>query len=222
MINWSKLWNVRHEPVSVLVSIAVLLVAATTIFLTINQVIIRGAPIVCGSQYFPEEKEDCEEIQDRVSLPIGTIVAFFGLDTDIPEGWIVCAGQPIPDNSLLSIDANAKKPGKQLPDLKGRFVRGSNESLDGSQLLTGGDDTISFNHSHLWSEFHALEWYSYNAAGSRFRVDDWVDGIDNEGNGNYPLLTRESANAKLYTRAFKQTTDNRPAYVELRYIIKIF
>ena len=227
MINWSKLWNLRHEPVSVLVSIAVLLLAATTIYLTVNQVIFRGAPIVCGSQYFPEEKEDCEGIPDRraqksANLPIGTIVAFFGLDAAIPEGWLVCDGQNIPENSPLSIDANAKEGGKQLPDLRGKFVRGTEASLNGIQLLTGGEDSITFNHSHVWGEFHARKWYSYNTAGNRFRVDDWENGIDNEGEGNYPLIIRGARDTKLYTKASTPTRENRPAYIELRYIIRVF
>ena len=173
MINWSKLWNIRHEPVVVLVSIAVLLLAATIIYLTVNQVIFRGAPIVCGSQYFPEEKEDCEGVQGgraqrSDNLPIGTIVAFFGLDADIPKGWIVCDGQTIPENSHLSIDANAEEGGKQVPDLRGKFVRGTETPLDGIQLLTGGEDNITINHSHVWGEFHAKKWYSYDTAGNRF------------------------------------------------------
>lgn len=227
MINWSKLWNLRHEPVSVLVSIAVLLLAVTTIYLTVNQVIFRGAPIVCGSQYFPEGKEDCEGFpgstgQGAVNPPIGTIVAFFGLDADIPVGWLVCDGQTIPENSLLSIDANAEEGGKQLPDLRGKFIRGTEVQLNGSHLLTGGNDRITFNHSHVWSEFHAKRWFSFDTVGERFRVDDWHNGIDNEGVGNYPLLTKEAKDAKLYTEASSQSGENRPAYTELRYIIRVF
>ena len=227
VINWTKLWNLRHEPVSVLVSIAVLLLAVTTIYLTVNQVIFRNAPIICGSQYFPAQKEDCKDIQESRAdetqdIPIGTIVAFFGRDSDIPDGWILCDGRDNPANSLVSIDANAEKGGIQLPDLRGKFVRGTETSLDGVQLLTGGEDGISFNHSHIWTEFQSRRWYSYNAEGNRFRVDDWDNGIGNKGDGNYPLLTKGARNAKLYTRASDQTIDNRPAYAELQYIVRIF
>ena len=227
MINWTKLWNLRHEPVSVLVSIAVLLLAVTTIYLTVNQVIFRNAPIICGSQYFPAQKEDCEGIPESgaagtQNIPIGTIVAFFGRDSDIPDGWVLCDGRDNPANSLVSIDANAEKGGIQLPDLRGKFVRGTETSLDGVQLSTGGEDGISFNHSHIWTEFQSRRWYSYNAEGNRFRVDDWDNGIGNKGDGNYPLLTKGARNANLYTRASNQTMDNRPAYAELQYIVRIF
>ena len=227
MLNWTKLWDLRNEPVSVIVTFAVLLLATTIISLTVNQVIFRKAPLICGSQYFPENKEDCEGIQERrVSevhdFPVGTIVAFFGLDSDIPAGWILCDGRDNPSDSLVTVDANAEKGGIQLPDLRGKFVRGTETPLDGVRLSTGGEDTITFNHSHIWTEFQTRKWYSYNGAGNRFRVDDWDNGIDNEGEGNYPLLTKRATNAKLYTQHSNKTWDNRPAYADLRYIIKVF
>ena len=127
---------------------------------------------------FRKKRRIAEGVQDgraqrSDNLPIGTIVAFFGLDADIPKGWIVCDGQTIPEDSHLSIDANAEEGGKQVPDLRGKFVRGTETPLDGIQLLTGGEDNITINHSHVWGEFHANKWYSYDTAGNRFRVDDW-------------------------------------------------
>ena len=226
MVNWSKLWDLRNEPVSVIIAVAILVITATTIALSVNQIVFRKAPLICGSQYFPEKKTDCEGIQVSRSkdddYPVGTIVAFFGRDSDLPKGWTLCDGRDNPQASLITVDADAEKGGIQLPDLRGRFVRGTEAPLDGVHLSTGGEDGISFNHSHVWSTFQARKWYSYDGAGNRFRVDDWDNGIGNQNKGNYPLVTSNARNTDLHTDLRDKTWDNRPAYAELRYIIRIF
>ena len=48
-------------------------------------------------------------------LPIGTIVAFFGRDDEIPAGWALCDGRNNPEDSLIQVDADAQQGGIQLP-----------------------------------------------------------------------------------------------------------
>ena len=53
-------------------------------------------------------------------LPIGSIVAFWGLEADLPEGWEACDGQ-----AVQTRDAVLRGP---KPNLRERFLRGTSTS----------------------------------------------------------------------------------------------
>ena len=154
--------------------------------------------------------------------PIGTIVAFFGRDDEIPAGWALCDGRSNPQGSLIKVDANAQEGGIQLPDLRGKFIRGTETELNEDHLSTGGQDRTVLGHSHLWSKFENKKWYSYTSNANKVRVDDWENGIGNRDEGNFPLLTKGARNMELFTTQSRQAFDNRPEYTELQYIIRIF
>ncbi len=65
---------------------------------------------------------------DYASVPVGTIVAFWG--TSAPDGWLLCDGRAIPDGSKLKTD-----PFNMLstPDLRGMFLRGINTTSNGTR-----------------------------------------------------------------------------------------
>ncbi|MCL1832884.1 MAG: phage tail protein [Leptospirales bacterium] len=75
------------------------------------------------------------EINDNFALmpPVGTIVAFAGLASKVPEGWLPCDGRVLNKNTYKPLfDVIEFSWGKQsndafhLPDLRGRFLRGVN------------------------------------------------------------------------------------------------
>lgn len=52
-------------------------------------------------------------------------------------------------------------------------------------------------------------------------VDNWNNGIDDDGKGVYPLLVEEGTN--LYTERLGNVEEsNLPSHVELRWIIRVF
>ena len=62
-------------------------------------------------------------------VPVGTVVAFMGDETKVPDGWLVCDGSSIATNAkyvqLRSILGSTWGINK-LPDLRGVFLRGVN------------------------------------------------------------------------------------------------
>ena len=133
--------------------------------------------------------------------PVGTILAFHGRDDEIPPGWILCNGQILPD-------------GRQIPDLRGRFIRGASEEI---QPTAGAHEGGEPGHLHQWARVGPNErrWYSYDASGQEVRVDDWDNGVHNDGSGTYPLLVDES------TQLFTSHESNVPPYTDLRFIYRI-
>ena len=150
-----------------------------------------------------------------VGPPVGTIVAFYGPDDAIPDGWELCAGQPLPEMHSLppGFDADSETPGQQLPDLTGRFLRGATGSL----LEEGGSET----HAHKWVRRGANQqlgtWYSYlDDMGAReVSVGSWNNGISNDGSGTYPFITDPG------NTLFTSGANHLPPYTDLRFIIRI-
>ena len=155
------------------------------------------------------------------NVPIGTIVPYFGRDEDIPSGWVLCDGRENPIGSQITIDANSDRGGIQLPDLTARFIRGANAPLNPSYVQVGGSDTTNTQHSHRWVHRSGNTWRSYDSDGNLRRVDNWGDGIHNDGSGTFPF--NMASGTSVYTElAGEGMVSNLPSYVELRFIIKIF
>lgn len=175
--------------------------------------------------------DELSELQARVAdheahlPPIGAILAFFGRDADLPDGWVVCDGRNKPDDSPITIDANPTVAGIQLPDLRHRFVRGSYDEIDGTQLRGGGVDTVTMTHSHMWSTYRGRAWSSYGADGDPSVIIRWTDGFGNEGRDHYGLAHPKEKSADMhvdyYTDMVLGDLDNRPRHIELRYIIRV-
>ena len=220
---WSSLWNHRNEPVLVLLSVAVVGLMGIAVILALLQFFFRAAPLICNDIWLPTSSEECSGISpsdpSTANFPVGVILPFFGRDEDIPDGWVVCDGRDIPADSNIVVDANAKKGGLQLPDLRERFVRGAATELSKVGIRTGGSDAIDLEHSHLWAEKVSGHWYSFENKEWK-RVDDWSDGIGDSGKGNRPLSN--DSDLVLHTdNQGSKSTSILPAYVELRYIIRV-
>ena len=130
-------------------------------------------------------------------LPIGTIVAFSGPVEDIPRGWVPCDGLTLPN-------------GDRVPNLTGRFLMGTMES----GLAEGG----TAEHAHQWvRRGDKSDWFSYrDSKGNReVEVDNWNNGIGDDGKGEYPFLIDTATT--LYTSG----ESNLPPHVAVRYIIRV-
>ena len=81
----------------------------------------------------------------------GMIIPFTGKLSDVPPGWVLCDGSPLP-NSVLYDDLKAYV-GNNVPDLRGVFLRGFgniNVSNQGPTLKAYQDDQLQ-EHQHLVS-----------------------------------------------------------------------
>lgn len=222
MLNWLKavIWDNRNEPLLVAICAGLLVVVVWAMGLQVR----RQAPLVCDGTILPASSANCPARPELEPFPVGTVVAFFGPDNRIPNGWKLLDGQQAPENSTLGFDADPAIDGEQLPDLRGKFIRGSSDPLQPGNLVAGGRDITDLSHSHRWARFEPEEdeWYSYTNRDNRFaKVDNWNDGIDDGGSGEYPLLVE--AGRSLYTeRVGNDQESNLPSHVELRWIIRVF
>ena len=210
---WSLLLRYRNKPVFVILSAAIVILTVVASTLIINQ-----------NQSFALSEEVVRSEKVGGSVPVGTVVAFFGLDNTIPDGWLVCNGQTISDDTAWGIDANPERPGIQLPDLRHRFIRGSQDELDSSHLALGGRNGVELRHSHQWARVNNHKWYTYSRYNHEFRVDDWNDGVGEGGTGEFPLKAddvRGRGNMSMHTDRNVVRTSTLPRYAELRYIIKV-
>lgn len=162
------------------------------------------------------------------NLPVGSIVAFYGKPESLSDtGWVLCDGGNLPKDSAIDFDADPVQGGKQLPDLRGRFIQGlsisENLFTHNNGLHSGGNDSVDLSHTHSWVSFRNKGWFSYNSNGHSARLDGWKNGIGNEGEGTYPLSRSSTSNADFYTaKAGPQSADNRPSYIKLHYIIRLY
>ncbi len=81
-------------------------------------------------------------IPQNTGVPVGTVVAFFGNETRIPEGWLLCDGRTFvkTDYPQLSdlLDNSGLSP-TNTPDLRGQFLRGGNLTSKGNRDSVSGD-----------------------------------------------------------------------------------
>lgn len=194
--------------------------AATGAVLLVAIQMWRGEALVCANgAVFARNCDDV--VAEPTRVPIGTILPYFGMDVDIPPGWVLCDGRENPIGSRISLDANEEREGIQLPDLESKFIRGASEPLNPNHLRVGGNDQIDLAHTHLWARTNNdLRWLSFDSSGRLYRVDDWGDGHRTDGTGGWPLHVR--ANTELYTQPVGEEVSNLPSYAELRFIIRIF
>ena len=89
------------------------------------------------------------------SFPIGGIVAFSGLSSEVPEGWLLCNGESF--NSTTYPQLKRLFPNNTLPDFRGHFLVGYGADVYGTFLGKYEQTTAlpkvpfktnSYSHSH--------------------------------------------------------------------------
>ncbi len=128
----------------------------------------------CGS---PEKPLFGGNEAEKKSLPSGDVIAFSG--EEIPPGWTLCDGRSAPT-------------GRVTPDLRGRFIRGSEASADLG--ATGGSE----GHGH---------------AGNTGQAQGSTVGLDRD-NDAYPPTARHTHNVNL------EEAQHLPPFTSLLYIMK--
>lgn len=203
------LFDFRHEPaVKVLAFCMAALVLAVGVAF-VRHVLIRDYAVQCKGDLFPQHR--CDGSVDLAGVPVGTIVAFFGADMDIPDGWAACDGGPVPADSTLGVG--------RLPDLRGRFIRGSS-GMTRTEVVSGGQDEVERTHTHLWATYDGRNW-SVVMNGEWAQISAWANGMGDDGSGQYPLDPHDRGKMDLHTGPGGDAFDNRPRYVEMRYIIRV-
>ena len=135
------------------------------------------------------------------SLPAGVILMWSGDPATIPSGWALCDGS------------------NGTPDLLGRFVRGTDSSTE-LPGTTGGDDTYTLSVLELPSHSHGVNDPGHSHGASSQSGNDGGAGANSHPHSSGS--TGSSGTGISITPAGDgQPFDNRPAYYELAYIMKL-
>ncbi|MCP4133542.1 MAG: tail fiber protein [bacterium] len=156
--------------------------------------------------------------QVGMASPAGTIVPFAGPEASIPEGWLLCNGDPV-DRDLYpalfqAIGISWGDPNSyqfNLPDLQGRFLRGldTSGSIDpdgGSRNVGSYQDDAFQDHMHEWSFRDA------NPENNSDHEYAW-DTNDRDLSGWHRNNTSGSVNGRY-------AAETRPTNAAVNYIIK--
>jgi phage-related tail fiber protein len=145
-------------------------------------------------------------------VPTGCVMAFAG--TAIPEGWLKCNGEAIPNGQgtvqgkTANFSVLYSVIGANVPDLRGLFIRGLDDGRGadaGRQIGTYQNDAFK-NHSHPYVD-------TYANFGSKTKV-----GGNNETGWNW--VTPYTYNNSTTSGSGEGGTETRPKNLALHYIIK--
>lgn len=179
-----------------------------------------------------EIRSICEDyLASTEKLPPGAIVAFAGVESEIPDNWMPCDGRSLQVASYRSLYLliGNKYGGEKdiyfnLPDLKGRFPLGKNDmdgknsnrvkSKEAKQLGGfGGEEhhTLSVEemprHHHYKGTYKYL--LQYTGKLTTYGTDDTIGEPDVAHKG------------EMVSRGGSQPHNNMPPYLTVNYIIKI-
>ncbi|MEM8737264.1 MAG: phage tail protein [Planctomycetota bacterium] len=146
-------------------------------------------------------------------VPIGTVLAYWGTEADLPPGFLPCAGQTLSKHDYSDLFEHFERfsatlPDERfvLPDLRGEFIRGldNGRSVDIDRVL-GSFQTDSFEaHVHR---------YAYGNG------DGPVQGPWAHNHGQSHGQNRGRPDA--LTQPAGEETETRPRNVALLYIMKV-
>ena len=169
-------------------------------------------------QYLKKLLSESDQEQEvvSVSLPVGTIVMWYGSSSTIPYGWEICDGT-----------ASVHNPSIIKPDLRGRFPIGlsTQESEYNIPGKEGGNNSLTIEidnipqHNHIYTaddnsggKFNSIEaGFPKEYAGSSEVVTGTSGSSGNQGIARAYLTSKVGGSRPI---------DNRPAYTIVTFIIK--
>lgn len=178
-------------------------------------------------------------------VPVGAILPFSGTTNDIPLGWLLCDGTPLPDDAqyaklreiLAAADWDNGETALLLPDLRGRFLRGldhpkgsSAANLDpdcGIRAVGSAQKQTRGHHQHTSGDMIAQIAPSrgevpLNLGGASWTAANCLKGVKaaqpDPGNNSMASGVRVSGSTSL-VYVFDDE-ENRPENCAVNYIIK--
>jgi microcystin-dependent protein len=115
-----------------------------------------------------------KDVENAIRIPTGIIVAFYGKDA--PIGWMLCDGSTIP----IEYETLRKLVGNKVPDLRGTFLRGSNNGrndgrgdVDISRSLGSYQNDTFSSHRHIIKLQGASGNNAFVNRNAAWGYDDW-------------------------------------------------
>lgn len=187
----------------------------------VGAVLLAAASLFAAAEYVSliDAKSSGGIIVQNESVPIGTI-AMWGTSTP-PTGWIEMKGQ-----SVSAYPELAKIYGATIPDMRGQFARG----WDNSAGIDSGRTLNSVQTSQMAKHYHGMGRFSSTGNDDGYLIKGaWNDGnsyssrwIAGEA-GSVNTLTangKDAAPLRTSLQSLNETGETRPTNVALMYIIK--
>lgn len=149
------------------------------------------------------------------SLPVGSIIPWYGQLANIPNGFVLCNGS------------------NGTPDLRNRFIVGAGSTY--ALGAVGGADSVTLTNTQVGSHYHATGYHNNNNTGrwlstagttKNYSLADGTTGAfwNGSGGGGYSGQSTGSLNlitSLAVSTAASSAHENRPPYYALYYIMKI-
>ena len=168
------------------------------------------------------------------SLPVGSVISFWGTSNSIPNGYELCDGELV------------TTPGSPIhktrkPDLRDHFIKGAKKDVPDvvEKPETGGTDVLDLKHSHSSGElfacitqqavsFHDFDIPlvtrgTFNPTNGGFRLGGTTASATRTGgfSGKEDNMPNGTAVDGFTAEALTKPFDNRPTFVSLYFIIKV-
>jgi len=158
----------------------------------------------------------------------GMVVCWAGSQGSVPAGWLLCDGASVATatygdlHTAIGYVYGGAGANFNLPNLVNRFVRGQSTQT----AATGGADSLTLSTAQMPTHTHTIN-DSGHAHGLKLFSSGGSNGIPTTRYGNHIATvavnygtTNETTGITNNDAGSSDTFDNRPAYLELMYIIK--
>jgi len=157
----------------------------------------------------------------------GMVVCWAGAAGSVPAGWLLCDGASVATATYADLHAaigyvyGGVGATFNLPDLVNRFVRGQSTPT----AATGGADSLTLTTAQMPTHTHVVNDGGHNHSLPRYAAagGTYIPTGSN-GSPDYPAgyanVSTETTGITNATTGSSNSFDNRPAYLELMYIIK--
>ena len=185
---------------------------------------------------------------DENAVPVGTIVAFGGPESQLPDGWLHCNGMPYDVSRYPKLaEALAKAWGGNssgtkfnVPDLRGQFLRGWDENADidpnklsrkskngsknGNNVGSYQEDATALPNAEFIGNAETAGRHSHKWGGPGWGAADKYDSGHGRTDGNTPKNPWPTSQEGEHEHRVKITgggdTETRPTNACVLYIIK--
>jgi len=155
----------------------------------------------------------------------GMVVCWAGTAGAVPSGWLLCDGASVATATYADLHTaigyvyGGAGANFNLPNLVNRFVRGQSTQT----AATGGADSLTLStaqmptHTHTVNDgghTHSIAYTAYQRGNPIYPLTNYVGGASSTTTGS---STTGITNANTGSSS---SFDNRPAYIEMQYIIK--
>jgi len=159
----------------------------------------------------------------------GMVVCWAGAAGSVPAGWLLCDGASVATATYADLHTaigyvyGGAGANFNLPNLVDRFVRGQATQT----AATGGADSLTLTEAQMPTHTHVVNDGGHehvmprrSTSGSYLLPDPETGNCLYSGYGTYCPTGTSTTGITLDDAGSSNSFDNRPAYIEMQYIIK--